>query len=212
MFDIIKTHHIFSFEEIWYFILKFCLRSTCDFRGSTFSETATLLISSHADAVTSAIRVSNKTTLHKVLLISPASRKVATRPWRGLCVFFSRWPPIKRFSWNWFKKKKKNPLWISFPLFMPDFPSLMREMENPWKFCQHWGRFRTRQGAAVAPSAGCVGEENADKSGAGRQDFFFFFFHSTSLDGAVLTPLKRIQPERSLCFLCLHFLRDSQAE
>lgn len=58
---------------------------------------------------------------------------------------------------------------------MPDFPSLMREMENPWTFCQHRGRFRTRKGAAVAPSAGCVGEENADKSGAGRQDFFFFF-------------------------------------
>lgn len=161
-------------------ILKFCLRSTCDFRGYTFSETATVLITSHADAVTSSIRVSNKTTLNKVFL-----RKVATRPWRGLCVLFSCRPPIKRFSWNWLKKQKTKNLWAFTSLFfMPDFPSLMREMENPWKFCQHRGRFRTRKGAAVAPSAGCVGEENADKSGAGRQDFFYFFFtplHSVAL-------------------------------
>lgn len=75
--------------------------------------------------------------------------------------------------------------------FMPDFPSLMRETENPWMFCQHRGHFQARQCVATPPSAGLVEEENGDNVRAGLLDSF----HSTALGGAVCSLLKQIKAQ-----------------
>lgn len=206
MFGIIKTHHIFSFEEIWYLYWNSAAAAHATSEASLLVRLQ-LCLSRLTQTQWLLASVSNKTTLNKVLLISPASRKVATRTWRGLCVSFSRWPPIKRFSWNWLKKKKKKP----FVNFLPSFYAWLSQLDErdgkPLKVLS------TQRSLSNAAGCGCSaicwmrwGGKCWQVGSWPARFFFFFFFYSTSLGGAVLTPLKRIQPEWSLCFLCLHFL------